>query len=508
MSSSHVDFTGHWAGLLSVAVFVVAYVAIMAEEQLHLRKSVPALAAAGVMWLLVGSVLAWEGATAVTVEAARHTILDFAELFLFLLVAITYINTLTERGVFAAVHGRLVESGLSWRGLFWVTGLIAFAISAVAPNLTVALVLGSVVVALGRSNPRFAALACINVVVASNAGGVFSPFGDITTLLVWQSGRIPFEGFLPLFVPSLVNWLVPAIAMSVTIGPGAPPRLRERTEMEDGAIAVIALFLGTIALTVALQNVLHLPPALGMMFGLGLLKLYSYGFNRSGYQVTDLANELDNVFATPAIDERARDRPETVVTEADSGPIAHAIGGTVNLLEPAPGGITQSVARIASTPEPQRGRFSRARRPLETFQLMEKIEWDTLIFFYGVIMAVGALGVLGYLALASTALYVGLGPLTANILVGLASAIIDNVPVMFAVLGMGPTMSTGQWLLLTLTTGVGGSLLSIGSAAGIALMGQARGSYTFVAHLKWTWAIALGYVASIATHLLLNQRLM
>lgn len=84
---------------------------------------------------------------------------------------------------------------------------------------------------------------------------------------------------------------------------------------------------------------------------------------------------------------------------------------------------------------------------------------------------------------------------------------VDNIPVMFAVLTMQPDMSVGQWLLVTMTAGVGGSLLSIGSAAGIALMGQARGSYTFLAHLKWTPVIALGYAASIAAHLLINGRL-
>ena len=126
------------------------------------------------------------------------------------------------------------------------------------------------------------------------------------------------------------------------------------------------------------------------------------------------------------------------------------------------------------------------------------------MFFYGIIMCVGGLGAFGYLAIGSELLYGGLGPTTANILVGVASAVVDNIPVMFAVLEMYPDMSHGQWLLVTLTAGVGGSLLSIGSAAGVSVMGQARGYYTFFAHLKWTWAIALGYAASIATHMWLN----
>ena len=97
-----------------------------------------------------------------------------------------------------------------------------------------------------------------------------------------------------------------------------------------------------------------------------------------------------------------------------------------------------------------------------------------------------------------------LGATQANILVGFLSAIVDNIPVMFAVLAMEPAMDQGQWLLVTLTAGVGGSMLAIGSAAGVAVMGAARGVYTFMAHLKWSWAIALGYAASIWVHFLVN----
>jgi Na+/H+ antiporter NhaD/arsenite permease-like protein len=147
------------------------------------------------------------------------------------------------------------------------------------------------------------------------------------------------------------------------------------------------------------------------------------------------------------------------------------------------------------------------RRPFDVFSRLARAEWDTLLFFYGVIMCVGALSIIGYLALASQFLYVEMGPTFANVMVGILSAIVDNIPVMFAVLTMEPEMSQGQWLLATLTAGVGGSMLSIGSAAGVALMGQARGKYTFFGHLKWSWAIALGYAASIAVHMFINARL-
>jgi len=145
--------------------------------------------------------------------------------------------------------------------------------------------------------------------------------------------------------------------------------------------------------------------------------------------------------------------------------------------------------------------------PFNIFDQLQRAEWDTLMFFYGIILCVGGLGTIGYLSVGSEFLYGQLGATTANILVGLISAVIDNIPVMFAVLSMMPDMSHGQWLLATLTAGVGGSLLSIGSAAGVAVMGQARGIYTFVAHLKWIWAIALGYIASIWVHLWLNADL-
>jgi Na+/H+ antiporter NhaD/arsenite permease-like protein len=130
-----------------------------------------------------------------------------------------------------------------------------------------------------------------------------------------------------------------------------------------------------------------------------------------------------------------------------------------------------------------------------------------LFFFYGVVMCVGGLGFIGYLGMISHVIYGDWGATNANIAIGIISAIVDNIPVMFAVLTMEPDMSIGQWLLVTMTAGVGGSLLSIGSAAGVALMGQARGVYTFFGHLKWTPVIALGYAASITVHMLINHKL-
>lgn len=460
--------TTHWIGLAAVLVFLLAYCTVAAEERLHLRKSVPVLVAAGLIWLLIGLAYAARGDTHAAAEAARQNVLEFAELFLFLIVAMTYVNTLDDRGVFNAIRAWLVGRGYSLRILFWVTGGLAFAISPIADNLTTALVMGAVATSVGQGSARFAALASINVVVAANAGGTFSPFGDITTLMVWQKGIVDFAGFFPLVVPALVNWLVPAAVMSFAVENSRPSVLEERVILEAGALSVALLFLATIAATVAGHSFLHLPPALGMMLGLGVLQLYSYLFNAHTGRGKPLpADELGEVVISP---------PVEVDTHAPAAEGVHVRRGT-------------------------------PVKPLHAFQQLQRVEWDTLMFFYGVVMCVGGLGTLGYLTLTSRLLYEGLGPTAANVLVGVVSAVVDNVPVMFAVLSIDPAMSRGEWLLVTLTSGVGGSLLSFGSAAGVALMGQARGTYTFLSHLRWSWAIALGYTASIGAHLWLNQGL-
>jgi len=438
------DLTGTTAAICALVVFVIAYGFVIAEEFTHLSKCKPVIVAAGIIWVLVA--IAASGHQDYDVGAVlEHNLTEYAGLLLFLLAAMTYVNVLDERNVFAALRSWMVARGFSLRTIFWLTGLLAFFLSPVLDNLTTALVMGAVALAVGRGEPRFLVPACINIVVAANAGGAFSPFGDITTLMVWQKGVVTFTEFFDLFLPSLVNWLVPAICMHFAVPRGAPRADGGRIAVKPGGFVVIGLFALTIAVTVLLHQLLHLPSFLGMMSGLGLLMLYGYIIRR---------REL----------------------------LAGIGGGP------------------AQVPEG----FKPAQRPFNVFISTKRIEWDTLLFFYGVVLCVGGLGALGYLTLLSQHSYVGLGASVTNIAVGLASAIIDNIPIMFAVLSMDPQMSHGQWLLVTLTAGVGGSLLSIGSAAGVALMGQARGIYTFMAHLKWIWAIALGYAASVWLHFLLN----
>lgn len=419
--------TGHWAGMAALGVFAAAYLLVVLEEATGMAKSKPVVLAAGIIWALIGVAL-----PEIAHARAMEVIADYGELLLFLLVAITYVNTLEERRAFEVLRAALVRLGLGYRQLYWLTGGMAFLLSGVLDNLTTALVMGAVVLALGRGVERFAVPACISLVVAANAGGAFTPFGDITTLMVWQKGKLGFLDFFALFLPSLVTWLVPAVLMSLGVPRGRPSAREEAVAGKPGMWGVVALFAATIATAVAFKNLLNLPPALGMMLGLGYLQMLAWSLSR-----------------------RARD--EDMV--------------------------------------------------LDSFAQVQRVEWDTLLFFFGIIFAVGGLGVLGWLELASTGLYAGAGPTAANVVIGLMSAVVDNIPLMFAVLTMDPAMSHGQWLLITLTCGVGGSILSVGSAAGVALMGLARGTYSFSAHLRWAWAIALGYGAGVIVHIWWNAGL-
>ncbi|MGY5538181.1 sodium:proton antiporter NhaD [Vibrio brasiliensis] len=441
-------------GYASLIIFAIAYTLVMLEEYLQLRKSKPVLLAAGLIWAMIGYVYSQYDQVEVAKAALEHNLLEYAELLLFLLVAMTYISAMEERRLFDALQAWMVGKGFNFKSLFWLTGILAFFISPIADNLTTALLMCAVVMKVAGDNTKFINLACINIVIAANAGGAFSPFGDITTLMVWQAGHVSFGEFMPLFVPSVINYLVPALIMSFFIPKTRPDVVHQHVELKRGAKRIVFLFVLTIATAVAFHAVLHFPPVVGMMMGLAYLQFFGF-------------------FLRKTLKASLHKKAARAIENRDD----HAL------------------KRLGSVV------------PFDVFRRVSHAEWDTLLFFYGVVMCVGGLNLLGYLGTISEVMYTQWDPVLANVMVGILSAIVDNIPVMFAVLTMEPVMSMGNWLLVTLTAGVGGSLLSIGSAAGVALMGAAHGKYTFFGHLKWLPVIAMGYVASIAAHLLLNGSL-
>ena len=431
----NLGLTGTERGIYTVLIFIIAYGFVMAEEFTGLRKSKPVIIAAAVIWAHAAVLAAEAGvSTEALHEAFEFNLKEYAALMLFLLVAMTYINAMAERNVFEALRSWMIRKEFGYKKLFWITGIITFFLSAVADNLTSALLVGAVVLAVGKDNEKFVAIGFVNLVVAANAGGAFSPFGDITTLMVWQAGYAEFFDFFALFIPSVVNYLVPAFFMYLAVPDEQPVATNEAAvELKPGAIQVCVLFILTIVTAVSFKQVLHLPPFMGMMAGLGVLMVYGF--------------RLKTLYSSGEGEER------------------------------------------------------------EEFDIFDKVrdaEWDTLFFFFGVVFAVGGLGYIGYLELIAAGMYDGLGQTPANIIVGVISAIVDNIPVMFAVLSMNLDMDLYQWLLVTLTAGTGGSMLSVGSAAGVALMGSSNHKYTFFSHMKWTPVIALGYIASIFVHYLVN----
>lgn len=432
--------------IVAILVFIVTYLLVMTEDATHLNKSKPVIVGAGIIWILVAIVGKSFGESDIVNDNFSHIMVEYGELLLFLVVAMAYINLMENRNVFEKLKSILLRSGLGYLAIFWLTGIIAFFLSAVADNLTTALVMSTVVIAIGKNNTKFITMACVNVVVASNAGGAFSPFGDITTLMVWQAGAVKFTEFFALFLPSLVNFLIPAIIMSYFLPKmSSKTIIEEKVELKRGACVIVTLFILTIITAVSFENILHLPPALGMMTGLGYVMFFDYFYGRK------LIKENKD--------------------------------------------------------------HKRHPQAFNIFDNVKNAEWDTLLFFYGILVAVQGLATLGYLSAASQYIYTDMQSIApslfsahtqANTIIGILSAIIDNIPVMFAVLSMHPVLEHSQWLLVTLTAGVGGSLLSIGSAAGVAVMGKSKGKYTFMGHLKWTWVIAIGYFASIIVHMLIS----
>ncbi len=432
--------------VLALSIFFIAYFLVITEEFTLLKKSKPVILASGLIWLCVAVLAQQQDKLAELEVLVKANLQEYGELMLFLIVAMTYVNVMCERKVFIVLRNWLVNHNFSMRTLFWMTGFIAFFLSPLVDNLTTVLIMGAVVTSAGKHHPKFVALSCINIVVAANAGGVFSPFGDITSLMVWQAGYLQFADFYRLFLPALFSFIVPAIVMSCLITNSTESINPTDDQLSPGAIAVIFLFGLTITLAIIFKSFFHLPPVLGMMTGFGILKFYGYYFKKRSKNMSNMNNSLNSVM------------------------------------------------------------------PLTINENIESNEWDTLLFFYGVMMCIGGLAAFGYLEFLSRYIYSDLGlglsvahiATPANIAVGFVSSIFGNIPILFSVIKMSPEMSQGQWLLITLTTGLGGSILSIGSAAGVALMGQAKGSYTFMSHLKFAPIIVIGYFVGVAAHIWIN----
>lgn len=427
------DLKHHFVGYLAVALTVIAYIIAMTEDAHGMKKSKPILLGSALVWFAICIYYALHGQAKIASLAFESNLLAYIELLLFILVSMTYLNTLSERGIFDGLRIYLLNKQFSYRQLFWITGGLAFLLSTIINGLTVGLLMGAIALAVGQQQPKFVALACVNIVVGANAGGTMSPLGGISTLFVWQKNILHFTQFFALTIPCLVNFLVPASIMHFSVPKETPAVSQQVIALKRGSKRIIGLFILTLVITVSSNVLLELPPAAGMMAGLGLLQFFNFYL--------------------------------TFTEQADC---------------------------------------EETQRSFDIFKSIADVDWDTLLFFYGAMMIIGAIGFVGYLDAIAQFLFGEINVTLANVMIGLSSAFIDNGTLMFAVLSMHPDIPKVQWLLLTLTLGVGGSLLAIGSAPGVGLLGQINEGYNFTFHLRWVPAILLGFFLSVGVLFLLN----
>lgn len=427
------DLKHHFVGYLAVALTVIAYIIAMTEDAHGMKKSKPILLGSALVWFAICIYYALHGQAKVASLAFESNLLAYIELLLFILVSMTYLNTLSERGIFDGLRIYLLNKQFSYRQLFWITGGLAFLLSTIINGLTVGLLMGAIALAVGQQQPKFVALACVNIVVGANAGGTMSPLGGISTLFVWQKNILHFTQFFALTIPCLVNFLVPASIMHFSVPKETPAVSQQVIALKRGSKRIIGLFILTLVITVSSNVLLELPPAAGMMTGLGLLQFFNFYL--------------------------------TFTEQADC---------------------------------------EETQKSFDIFKSIADVDWDTLLFFYGAMMIIGAIGFVGYLDAIAQFLFGEINVTLANVMIGLSSAFIDNGTLMFAVLSMHPDIPQVQWLLLTLTLGVGGSLLAIGSAPGVGLLGQINEGYNFTFHLRWVPAILLGFFLSVGVLFLLN----
>ncbi len=412
-------------------VFVVGYLAIALEEPIRLNKTASALLTGVLCWTIYAL-----GGTHepdhVASELGRH-LTGVAEILFFLLAAMTVVELIDAHDGFSLVTARITTT--SARKLLWIVSMLAFFLSAALDNLTTAIVMVSVLRKLIRDDEQRKLYAGI-VIIAANAGGAWSPLGDVTTTMLWIGGQITALNIMrELFIPSLVSLLVPLAFLTWRLrGSLAKPA---RLTVTDSPVrplesnVMLGLGLGMLLFVPVFKMLTHLPPYMGMLLALGLMWLASE--------------------------------------------ILH------------------------------RGKDSEEKEPFTAAYALTRIDAPSILFFLGILLAIGALEATGLLRNLATWLDQIIGDQDLIVvIIGVASALIDNVPLVAATMGMYPLdqFPTDHkiWEFLAYCAGTGGSLLLIGSAAGVAVMGMER--IDFLWYLRRISLLALlGYLAGVLAYL-------
>lgn len=393
--------------LLLIGLAVLAFLAIALEDVIHIDKAKSTLFLGTLCWILLFTL----GPDHQTIEAAfSENILDIASLWLFLFAAMTFVAYLNQHGMVEAVVYRILPARMPKKALLPVLAIFAFAFSSFCDNITTTLVTVALIQSLrldARSNIKLAVLAVFSI----NSGGAALITGDVTTLMIFTSGKVGISDLFAIIFPGLTGCLLLAVILMPGFkGELTLDRVIPRTSTFDLWVAII--FFSTILLTLIINLIIHVPPLLIFIFGLSLVFL--------------LATYI-----------------------------------------------------------------SREESELPIIDYIRKIEFDTLLFFLGILLIVGMLKEIGTLNTITT-LYDQFSPNVANFLIGCLSAIIDNVPLTAAVLKSNLDMPVTDWLGFTYCVGVGGSLLAIGSASGVLMMSKIDG-LGFISYLRYTPHLMVAY---------------
>lgn len=419
-----------------IVVFVVAYVAIALEHPLQINKTASALLAAGLLWTIyaVGS-----GDAAAVGSQLGESLMSTAQIVFFLMGAMAIVEVVDAHDGFEILTSRIKTSTLS--GLMWLVGLVTFFLSAVLDNLTTAIVMVSLMRKLLEKRDDRLYFAGV-IVIASNAGGAWSPIGDVTTTMLWIGGQITaLEIMKGVFVASLASLLVPLTAMAWIVRGRSvePPARQEGGDVSSTSAlernVMFFLGLGILMAVPVFKALTHLPPFMGILTGLGLLWL-----------VGDLLHKHKDE------DAKAHLTLVSALTRIDMSAVLFFVG------------ILLSVATLE-----------------HTHILSSLAQWfDRVVGRQDVIVMI----------------------------IGLVSAVVDNVPLVAASMGMYslaqyPTDSF-LWEFLAYCAGTGGSILIIGSAAGVATMGLEKIDFVWYVKKISGWAL-LGYFAGAALYILESQ---
>jgi Na+/H+ antiporter NhaD/arsenite permease-like protein len=417
-----------------VIIFVLGYAAIAFEHPLKINKTATALITGVLCWTLFALSSSTELHQQLVETKLAHHLSETAAILFFLMAAMTIVELIDAHEGFRFITDRIITKDV--RKLLWLICWITFFLSAVLDNLTTAIVMVSVARKL-ISDKEQRLFFCGMIIIAANAGGAFSPIGDVTTTMLWIGGQISAVGIITkTILPSIVCLLVPLLFLSFKLKGNllGVQKATAHDAIPSGGKIMFSVGLGALLFVPLFKSVTHLPPYVGMLLGLGVV-----------WVVSELIN--------------------------------------------------------SSLDEGERKKYSAA-------EALSRIDTSSMLFFLGILLAVGALESMGILYQVSQGLDSSIGNTSVIItFIGVLSSIVDNVPLVAAGMGMYPLttypMDHSLWQYFAYCAGTGGSLLVIGSAAGVAVMGMEK--IDFVWYLKKISLLAfLGYVAGAAVYLLFN----